>query len=407
MVRDRGRPLEGSEPQRWTAILSFIGQVRAPANPSVPPALPSAGRVAPTPSALCPPAPRPPTQVFGCISAYPSARLSDFTGRKPMVALACGGIIAVYLLFCFISDLRMELVIGGLYGFFNGAFLSVDYALALDTVPSKDDAARWLAVWGVAGFVGTSAGPIISGPVLLLWPGPRQTETGVERNPLGAYRALLVIGALWMGLSAFFLTFIDLERAQLRGSGSGSGAGGLGGRGESDGEEGGSEGSGARGDSPDVRLHLVPGQGLARREAAGGGGGLASALSDNALVAHEGLADGVVVGGAAGTEGVAVLFGGLSKRHGSPLRHRGGGGAGPEPPQAGVGAAGGGAEREGEGEGGSGDEGPEQDGPGAGGGGGASVPLLPTTSSSRNNRGGRRRTRAPGRGGASQEEGSD
>lgn len=256
-----------------------------------------------------------PRQVFGCISAYPSARVSDHTGRKPMVALACGGIIAVYLLFCFVDDLRLELVIGGIYGFFNGSFLSVDYALALDTVPSKDDAARWLAVWGVGGFLGTSMGPLISGPVLMLWPGPRQTETGVERNPLGAYQALLVSGAAWMALSAFFLTFIDVERAQLHTAR---------GRRSSDGDEGGdSLGAAGRGvlsgDSPEERLHLVPGQGVRRGE---GVGGIASAPSDNALVAHEGLLDGVVVGGSAGTEGLAVVMGGFSRRHGSPLRHR-------------------------------------------------------------------------------------
>ena len=83
--------------------------------------------------------------------------MSDYVGRKPMVALACFGIVGVYFAFCFVHELRHELVVGGVYGFFNGAFLSVDFSLALETMPSMEDAARWMAVWGVAGFIGTTA----------------------------------------------------------------------------------------------------------------------------------------------------------------------------------------------------------------------------------------------------------
>ena len=66
-VRDHGQALKGRDPARWTAIMSFIGQV------------------------------------FACISAYPSARLSDRVGRKPLVAAACFGIASVYVAFCFVQ----------------------------------------------------------------------------------------------------------------------------------------------------------------------------------------------------------------------------------------------------------------------------------------------------------------
>lgn len=40
----------------------------------------------------------------------------------------------------------------------NGAYLSVDYALACDTLPSKEHAAKFLGIWGVAAFIGTMMG---------------------------------------------------------------------------------------------------------------------------------------------------------------------------------------------------------------------------------------------------------
>ena len=70
-----------------------------------------------------------------------------------------------------------------MYGFFNGAFLSVDFALALEAMPDQNDAARWMAVWGVAGFIGTTVGPVVSAPLLFLWPGSTTLEGGQVSVP--------------------------------------------------------------------------------------------------------------------------------------------------------------------------------------------------------------------------------
>jgi hypothetical protein len=128
---------------------------------------------------------------------------------------------------------------------------SVDYALALETLPSSEDSARWLAVWGVAGFIGaparrpavrsstrpllaslacntglarvaagTTVGPLLSGPVLFLWPGASIIPgTSVRRNPTPAYQAVLIIGAGWMSLSCLFLRRIRVKRPAAAGGG--------------------------------------------------------------------------------------------------------------------------------------------------------------------------------------------
>lgn len=45
-------------------------------------------------------------------------------------------------------------------------FLSVDYALACDTLPSLESAAQGLGVWGVSAFLGSTTGPLIAAPLL-------------------------------------------------------------------------------------------------------------------------------------------------------------------------------------------------------------------------------------------------
>ena len=45
-------------------------------------------------------------------------------------------------------------------------FLSVDYALACDVLPSLENAAQNLGVWGVYAFPGSTLGPLVAGPLL-------------------------------------------------------------------------------------------------------------------------------------------------------------------------------------------------------------------------------------------------
>ena len=49
-------------------------------------------------------------------------------------------------------------MLAGLYGIGNGAFLVVDYAIAIDTLPDKDHMARDLGLWGIGAFLGSAVG---------------------------------------------------------------------------------------------------------------------------------------------------------------------------------------------------------------------------------------------------------
>lgn len=89
-------------------------------------------------------------QVCGALAAYPAGMMSDMVGRKPIVAGACVGICVIYIGFMFARTKEVFLGLGAALGLFNGCYLSVDYALAVDTLPDRAQAARWLSIWSVA-----------------------------------------------------------------------------------------------------------------------------------------------------------------------------------------------------------------------------------------------------------------
>ena len=174
IVKQDGSHLSGNEPAKYVADLAFIGQVS------------------------------------GMLAAYPSAVLSDRTGRKPVVAFACGGLIAIYIGFMVIHRLRLVLLMGAAFGAFNGIYLSVDYALAVDTLPSRSDPAESLAVWGVASFLGTAVGPAVLGPILYM---NRTVDANgrVHNTPQG-YVYALSVSCFFMVLAALALRLIKGAR---------------------------------------------------------------------------------------------------------------------------------------------------------------------------------------------------
>jgi len=89
--------------------------------------------------------------LFGAvISTLLAGKLSDRHGRKRMVYL-CGalqGLVAVV----FICTHRYELVVlmGVIFGLGYGAYQAVDWALAADVLPNKEDYAKDMGIWHVA-----------------------------------------------------------------------------------------------------------------------------------------------------------------------------------------------------------------------------------------------------------------
>jgi len=155
--------------------------------------------------------------LFVCIlvTSVPSSliagRLSDKYGRKLLVYLSTGmmalmtaGLIVVTLVIPHIYALA---VCGALYGVGYGAFLSVDWALALDALPPDADTAKDMGIWHVAFVLPQVVAPIITGILL----------TNLKRYSIAyAYSTVFGVSATWFVLSAIFVSKVKVAKRVSR-----------------------------------------------------------------------------------------------------------------------------------------------------------------------------------------------
>lgn len=144
-------------------------------------------------------------QLCAAIVAVPSGRLSDRYGRKPLVFTSCFMMALVYLGFALSPSITVVLLLGIGFGVGNGMFLSVDYALACDVLPSYQTAAQGLGLWGVSAFLGSTIGPLIAGPLLAFF----GSTPSPERYSPDGYLALNLAGAVYVSFAAFFLRYVS------------------------------------------------------------------------------------------------------------------------------------------------------------------------------------------------------
>merc|ERR1712137_1199512 len=83
-------------------------------------------------------------QLCAAATAIPSGLVSDSIGRmrKPFICFACAILGVGNVANCFVRNETQVFVICGILGAANGIYLTMDAALALDTLPANDEAAR-------------------------------------------------------------------------------------------------------------------------------------------------------------------------------------------------------------------------------------------------------------------------
>eukprot|EP00521_Asterionellopsis_glacialis_P016411 CAMPEP_0195303480 /NCGR_PEP_ID=MMETSP0707-20130614/32861_1 /TAXON_ID=33640 /ORGANISM="Asterionellopsis glacialis, Strain CCMP134" /LENGTH=118 /DNA_ID=CAMNT_0040367041 /DNA_START=263 /DNA_END=619 /DNA_ORIENTATION=- len=113
--------------------------------------------------------------------------------------------------------MTQAMIVGSILGSANGMYLVMDTSLAVDTLPSDIEEgssgnAQLLGIWGIAGFVGYSLGPLIGGPMLYLFGHQDVSDEGVASDTieysLGGYAVLVSLSALYFFLSAITLRYI-------------------------------------------------------------------------------------------------------------------------------------------------------------------------------------------------------
>lgn len=129
--------------------------------------------------------------VIGALaSALLAGWLSDRVGRRGIVSASAVMMAAPCLLFLTAPSFPLLLGLSVVFGLGYGAFISVDWALATDVLPSRETAAaKDMGIWGIATTLPQVLAPLAGGPML---------DAFNIREPNLGYVVLLVAGAVYL-----------------------------------------------------------------------------------------------------------------------------------------------------------------------------------------------------------------
>jgi MFS family permease len=124
--------------------------------------------------------------------------LSDRIGRRaPIVAVASAFMAAAALIFVVAPGQIPLWPLGLLFGLGYGAYMSVDVALAVDTLPSRHAAGRDLGIWSMASTLPAVIAPVLGSAVIVLASNIGQMAIGY-RGVFGLATVFLVLGAAFV-----------------------------------------------------------------------------------------------------------------------------------------------------------------------------------------------------------------
>ena len=109
--------------------------------------------------------------VAGIPSSIIAGELSDRYGRKRLVYISGSIMIIATAILIFINfnpSWYLTLLVGLLFGIGNGAYHSVDWALAIDVLPSRDTAAKDMGIWHIAIVLPQVLAPALTGLIIEL-----------------------------------------------------------------------------------------------------------------------------------------------------------------------------------------------------------------------------------------------
>lgn len=127
------------------------------------------------------------------LSSIVGGILSDKYGRKPIVYFSNCTLILVTVVFMVVRSYTTTVMAGLLFGLGFGGYMSVDFALVNDILPSNSDRAKDLAIWSSSIPLSKIIAPPITGSLLDLFQSIGK-DNGVEN--LGYY-VIYSIAAFW------------------------------------------------------------------------------------------------------------------------------------------------------------------------------------------------------------------
>jgi len=139
--------------------------------------------------------------------------LSDRLGRKRIIFIAAMVMAVTCLLFAGLGLLppenRLAAVYGVaiLWGFGYGTYLSVDWALGTDVLPSQDDAGKDMGVWHLSMVIPQSIAPPLAGQILGLF-----AVAGGQGYSIGGYAIIFVSACVFMFLCGALIFKVKKSR---------------------------------------------------------------------------------------------------------------------------------------------------------------------------------------------------
>ena len=148
--------------------------------------------------------------IVSSISGYYGGAVSDKIGRKKVVYLANTIIAVVAPLFVLAHSVPLALLVGAIFGFGYGAYISVDYALGTDVLPSGSEAGKDMAVWHIAmtlpqTLMAYFAGVLISLPGKTTLPPLEAGGEAITHYKLAGYAMVFVLCSICFALGAYLL----------------------------------------------------------------------------------------------------------------------------------------------------------------------------------------------------------
>ncbi len=131
--------------------------------------------------------------------------LSDRLRRRALVVAIAGSFMALTALAFVVAPGRIPLwPLGILFGLGYGAYMSVDLALAVDALPSHNDAGKDLGLWSMASTLPGVLAPVMGSLVIYL--------TGLAGQTASGYRAIFGLATVFLFLGAVFVMRVREQR---------------------------------------------------------------------------------------------------------------------------------------------------------------------------------------------------
>lgn len=136
-------------------------------------------------------------------SAIVAGWLSDHLGRVKIVFIASGLMALAAATFVIAPAALILWPMAVIFGLGYGAYYSVDWALAVDTLPSLQEASKDMGIWGIASNLPTVIAPLVGSAII-------DALSAFHATALG-YRLVFAVAALAFIIATGFIVKVRVQ----------------------------------------------------------------------------------------------------------------------------------------------------------------------------------------------------